>query len=102
MSETKWSYDNNGRLIELLSYGPTGTITGKTVYEHDDSGKRARVITERYEQGAVGKSVTTYEYDSTGNWTKEWMKNEASGFSESATTQPQIVQERVIVYYEIR
>jgi len=101
LSETKWSYDNKGRLIELLSYDSTGMITGKTVYEHDDSGKRARVITERYEQGAVGKFVTTYEYDGTGNWIKERMRKEA-GSSESATTQPQIVQERVIVYYEIR
>jgi len=100
LSETKWSYDSNGRLIELLSYGPTGTVTGKTVYEHDDSGKRAREITERYEQDAAGKLVTTYEYDSTGNWIKE--RKEAGGSSESATTQPQIVQERVIVYYEIR
>jgi hypothetical protein len=64
-------------VIELLSYSATGLVTGKSVNEYDDSGRRIRRTAEKFQQGAAGKSVTSYEYDRAGNWVKALMKNEA-------------------------
>ena len=100
-SEAKFSYDGSGRVMELVSYGPTGEVTGKTLNEYDDSGRRIRRTAERFQQGATGKSVTTYEYDSVGNWIKAVMKNESDASAEVSTAAApnRIVQERVIVYH---
>lgn len=99
-NEVKFSYDSWGRVVELISYSPTGLVTGKSVNEYDDSGRRIRRTAEKFQQGAAGKAVTTYEYDSAGNWVKALMKNESGVSSETATAPYRVVQERVIVYYE--
>jgi hypothetical protein len=64
-------------VIDLLSYSPTGMVTGKSVNEYDESGRRIRRRAEKVQQGAAGKSAITYEYDRAGNWVKALMKNEA-------------------------
>lgn len=99
-NEVKFSYDSWGRVVELISYSPTGVVTGKNVNEYDDSGRRILRTAEKFQQGAAGRSVTTYEYDSAGNWVKALMKNESGVSSETATAPYRVVQERVIVYYE--
>jgi hypothetical protein len=86
--ETK-TYDANGRLLEEVNgygtniYNAQGQLTmeirgkdtsdssyRKVIYEYDDKG--LIVKEEEFDnKGLRKKSVYTYEFDSTGNWTKE-------------------------------
>jgi len=100
LSEVTYFYDNWGKRVGLVSYGPTGAVTGKNKNEYDDSGKQVRRTAEKFQQGAAsGRSVTIYEYDGVGNWVKALMKNESSESAEPATAPYHMVQERIIIYY---
>jgi len=100
-SEVKQTYDSNGHLIEIISYSPDGVVTGKSVSEYDDSGRRIRITTETFQSGVTSRWVTTYENDRTGNWIKELTRKETSASAQSEPASSQIVQERIIEYHQI-
>lgn len=102
LGEFAWTYDNNGKLITLTSYSPNGTVTGKVLHEHDGSGRRIRTTTETIQHGGTNRWITTYEYDSAGNWIKELTRQEPSTPSDTESAPSQFLQERLINYYEKR
>ncbi|MGA6828502.1 hypothetical protein ACO9S2_12900 [Nitrospira sp. NS4] len=102
LAELAWTYDNNGRLIGLTSYSPGGAVTGKVRHEYDDTGKRIRTTTETIQHGATSRWISTYEYDGAGNWIKELTRQVTGSSSESGTAPSQLLQERLIDYYETR
>ncbi len=101
-SEVKRAYDSRGRMIELISYNPDGAVTGKIAHEYDDSGRRIRSTTETFQSGVTSRWITTYDFDGTGNWTKELTKKDTGAPPETETAPSHTVQERVIEYYKIR
>lgn len=101
-SEVKRTYDSRGRMIELISYNPSGAVTGRIFNLYDDSGHRVQATTETFQSGVTSRWITTYDFDSIGNWTKELTKKDTGAPPETETAPSQTVQERVIEYYEIR
>lgn len=102
LGEFAWTYDNNGRLIALTSYSLNGAVTGTVLHEYDEeAGRRIRTTTETVQHGATSRWITTYEYDSAGNWIKELTRKELSTPSDTETLPSQITQQRLIDYYEI-
>ena len=102
LGESGRDYDSQGRLIALTSYSPDGTVTGKVVHEYDDIGKRIRTTTEVLQHGTASRWTTTYEYDGIGNWIKELTKQEPSISSTTESARSQMLQERLIDYYDGR
>ncbi len=101
LSEVKHTYDASGHLIDIISYSPDGTVTGRSVNEYDDSGHRIRITTETFQSGVPSRWVTTYQKDRTGNWIKELTRKETSTSAQTEPAQNHIVQERVIEYHQI-
>lgn len=102
LGEFAWTYDNNGRLIALISYSPTGAVTGTVLHEYVESGRRSRTTTQTIQHGSTSRWITTYEYDGTGNWIKELTRKEPGTRSDTDALSSQITQQRLINYYEIR
>lgn len=98
-SELRHSYDERGRLKELISYNAEGATTGRTMNEYDGAGRRVRATTEKFHAGKAGKWITTYEYDGMGNWIKELTSEEPPTSQETGSARTHTVQERVIEYY---
>lgn len=102
LGESGLTYDSRGRLIAVTSYSPGGAVTGKVLHEYDEAGKRIRTTTETIQHGGMSRWITTYEYDSAGNWIKELTRQEPSTPSGIETAPSQMLQERLIDYYETR
>lgn len=97
-SEMQYRYDHGDRLVELIAFSPTGSVTGKLANEYDEAGKRVRATTERFQDGAIDTWLTTYEHDARGNWIAERTIKKPDV---AQKTEPQsIIQERAISYYE--
>jgi len=102
LGESGRTYDSQGRLIAVTSYSPDGAVTGRVTHEYDDTGNRIRTTTEPLQHGGTSRWITTYEYDGAGNWIKELTRQEPSTPSGIETAPSQMLQERLIDYYEIR
>jgi hypothetical protein len=100
-AELQHTYDSRGHLIEIISYSPDGAVTGRSVSEYDDSGRRIRITTETFQSGVPSRWVTTYEHDRTGNWIKEITRKETSTSPQTEPAPSHTVQERVIEYHQI-
>lgn len=100
LGETGRTYDSRGRLIAATSYSPGGAVTGRVVHEYDDAGKRIKTTTETIQHGGTNRWITTYEYDGAGNWIKELTTQEPSTPSATKSAPNQILQERLIDYYD--
>jgi len=100
-SEGKHTYDNSGHLVDIITYSPDGTVTGRSMSEYDDSGHRIRITTETFQSGVPSRWVTTYEHDRTGNWIKELTRKDTGTSAETEPAPSQTVQERVIEYHHI-
>ncbi len=97
--EATHHYGPLGRLRESRFYGSDGDLMRKDQYRYDQAGNRVEQASEFYRHSHLKKSVISYDFDRTGNWTKEtvqrWMdKNGAPALSETVVS-----QERTITYY---
>lgn len=97
--EATHHYGPLGRLKESRFYGNDGELMRKDQYRYDQAGNRVEQVSEFYRQSHLKKSIITYEFDHTGNWTKEtiqrWSdKNGAAFLSETVVS-----REREISYY---
>jgi hypothetical protein len=99
LNELQHRYDVLGRLDELVSYDDHAIVTARVTNDYDEAGKRTRSTTQTFGDARPRTWVTTYEYDSIGNWIKE-QTSEQSPSSQTITsfTVP-IVEERMIQYY---
>ena len=102
LGEAGRAYDSRGRLIAVTSYSSDGTVTGRVMHEYDDAEKRIRTTTNTMQHGGTSRWITTYEYDGAGNWIKELTKQEPSIPSGTESAPSQMLQERLIDYYDMR
>lgn len=102
LGELSWTYAVDGRVMALTSYSADGAVTGKSLHEYDVSGRRVRTTTETIQHGATSRWITLYEYDGAGNWIKEVTRKQTNQPSDIGTDSTQIVQERLIDYYDER
>jgi len=102
LGELSWTYGVDGRLMALTSYSADGAVTGKSLHEYDVSGRRVRTMTETVQHGATNRWITQYEYDGAGNWIREVTRKQTNQPSDLGTDSHQIVQERLIDYYDER
>jgi hypothetical protein len=92
--ETRYSYDRKGLLTETLSYTPGGSLEQKTLYKYDDRGNQIEEADYKPDRTLGRMKISTYEYDSIGNWTKRTIK-------ETTLTKPvAAVIERRITYFK--
>ena len=98
-AELLYRYDARGRLSEIISYDPSGRVTGRLLNEYDDQDHRIRAITERASAHGTRHWIMTYDYDEHGNWTKEWLSADPTASSDSELPPPRLLQERIIEYY---
>ena len=99
LNELTHRYDMVGRLQELVSYDILGEITGRVTNDYDESGKRTRSTTQIFGETRPRTWVTTYEYDSLGNWIKEQTSEQSLSSQPATTPANPIVEERTIQYY---
>lgn len=99
LNELKHGYDVLGRLQELLSYDARGTLTARVTNDYDETGKRTRSTTYTFAPPRPRTWVTTYEYDSLGNWIKEETSEQSSSSQPGRASTNPIVEERTIQYY---
>lgn len=100
LSELKHGYDVLGRLHELVSYDAHGTLIGRVLNDYDEAGKRIRSTTHTFGLPQPRIWVTTYEYDSLGNWIKEETTEQTSSLQPARAFTIPIVEERTIQYYD--
>ncbi len=99
-NELKHRYDVLGRLQELVSYDARGTLTGRVINDYDETGKRTRSTTHTFVAPHPRTWVTTYEYDSLGNWIKEQTSEQSSSSHPVRASAIPILEERTIQYYD--
>jgi YD repeat-containing protein len=100
LNELKHRYDVLGRLQELVSYDAQGTLIGRVLNDYDEAGKRIRSTTHTFGLPQPRTWITTYEYDSLGNWIKEETTEKSSSSQPAKAFTIPIVEERTIQYYD--
>ncbi|HKA56844.1 MAG TPA: hypothetical protein VKJ47_24635 [Candidatus Binatia bacterium] len=65
-----YSYDLKGNRTQSLSYARDGSVT-KTVYTYDAKGNMTARLTYAADGSPMDRLTYTYEFDPTGNWTKQ-------------------------------
>jgi hypothetical protein len=88
-----------GRLKESRFYGNDGEIMRIDRYRYDQAGNRLEQISDFFKQSRLRKSVVTYEFDQTGNWTKETVQRWSDKNGSVALTESLVSRERTIAYY---
>jgi hypothetical protein len=109
-----YSYNERERSTETSTYDPDGSLKSKEVRMMDEKGNETGVaqFDEKgspknneirwYDKNKLvrtlsGKSVSTFEYDSHGNWTKKTYSILPAGAKEA---EPYSAEYRTITYYE--
>lgn len=100
LNELKHRYDVLGRLQELVSYDAKGTLIGRVLNDYDEAGKRIRSSTQTFGLPQPRTWITTYEYDSLGNWIKEETTELSSSSQPAKAFTIPIIEERTIQYYD--
>lgn len=72
-----YTYDDQGRLAEVVSYNSNGSLIGKMIHTYDDKGKLTKIIS--YSSDGSPGSKTVYTYDDKGHLTAE-TSSDAAGF----------------------
>jgi hypothetical protein len=67
--------------------------------DYDEAGKRTRSTTQTFGGARPRTWVTTYEYDSVGNWIKEQTSEQSPSPQTITSSTVPIVEERTIQYY---
>ncbi len=99
LNELKHRYDVLGRLDELVSYDDHGIVTARVTNDYDEAGKCTRSTTQTFGGARPRTWVTTYEYDSVGNWIKEQTSEQSPSPQTITSSTVPIVEERTIQYY---
>ncbi len=100
-SESKYQYDAQGQLHELVIYNAQRIVAGRVANDYDEMGRRVRTTTETFGEDQQRKWITTYEYDDMGNWIKELTEEQSSASRKASASAVPIVQERQIQYYNL-
>lgn len=88
-----------GRLKESRFYSSDGELMRKDLFRYDHAGHRVEQTSEFYRHSHLRKSVTTYEFDQVGNWTKETVQRWSDKNGTVVMTETMVSQERTITYY---
>lgn len=101
-SVTQYAYDLHHHVAEQLTYLPDGVLYSRTTYAYDD--RRNSILEEIRHSSAPSmdsKEISTYEYDSRGNWTKRIIHREIVPLDEDGkpVSEPIEVVDRSITYY---
>jgi YD repeat-containing protein len=102
MSTMRYSYDVQGRLIEQEAAQADGTPLRTTVYRYDERGNSiAEEIGNARDPSLNATSVSSYEYDAEGNWTRQIVRRRMipTAEDEKPVSKDTEVIERTISYY---
>ncbi|HEU4685862.1 MAG TPA: hypothetical protein VFS39_15260 [Nitrospira sp.] len=102
LSSTLFRYDERDRVSERLEYDPRGALLATTAYHYDDRGHPVAEETIHPGDASLNsKSVSTYEFDARGNWTKRTVRHPIIPLDEEGkpAKAPIEVTERSISYY---
>ena len=73
----KKTFDTKGNLTEKVEYKADGSLDSRIVRAYDAKGNLTEKVEYNAKGALAGKYIYTYEFDSTGNWTKrtesEWV-----------------------------
>jgi hypothetical protein len=97
--EATHHYGPLGRLKESRFYGSDGELMRKDLYRYDHAGHRIEQASEFVRHSHLRKSLTTYEFDHMGNWTKETVQRWSDKNGTVAMTETVVSRERTITYY---
>ena len=97
--EATHHYGPIGRLKESRFYGNDGELMRKDQYRYDQAGNRVEQVSEFYRQSHLKKSIISYEFDQTGNWTKETVQRWSDKNGVPLLTESVVSREREISYY---
>ncbi|ULA65969.1 MAG: hypothetical protein LZF62_40009 [Nitrospira sp.] len=101
-SITQYAYDLNHHVAEQITYLPNGALYSDTRYAYDD---RGNTVVEECRHPTLpsldSKEISTYEYDSVGNWTKRTIHREIVPIDEDGkpVSESMEVIERSITYH---
>ena len=99
MFETVNRYDPHRHLRESRVYGAEGSLIRKDQFRYTETGIRIQETSEFYLSHHVGKLVTMYDLDSTGNWVKETITRWIVKDGGMKPTDSVVNRERTITYY---
>ena len=97
--ETGHLFGPHGRLRERRTYSADGTLSSKEVLKYDDRGRLIEEVSEFFNSPNIQKSVTTYEHDTAGNWTRKLLKRWMKQGNEIQALDAGVEEERSISYY---
>lgn len=97
--ETGHLFGPDGRLRERRTYNADGMLSSKEMLTYDDRGRLIEEVTEFFNSPDLQKSVTTYEYDTMGNWTRKLVQRWMKQGSEMRALDAEVEEERSISYY---
>lgn len=97
--EATHHYGPLGRLRESRFYGNDGELMRKDQYRYDQAGNRVEQASEFYRQSHLKKSIITYEFDPTGNWTRETVQRWSDKNGTPFLSETVVSRERKITYY---
>jgi hypothetical protein len=93
LSKSVFKYDDKGKVIEdSYIFLADSTSDFKITRKYDDKGVHLESDTYKFDGSLKSKTTYRYDYDSTGNWIKQYSYN-----GESKT--PESITEREIIYY---
>ncbi len=97
--ETGQLFGPDGRLKERRTYSADGTLSNRERLTYDDGGRLIEEVSEFFNSPDLQKLVTTYEYDTMGNWTRKLLKRWMKQGNEIRALDAEIEEERSISYY---
>ena len=98
MFETVNRYDPHRHLRESRVYGAEGLLIRTDQFRYTETGIRIQETSEFYLSHHVGKLVTMYDLDSTGNWVKETITRWIVKDGGMKPTDSVVNRERTITY----
>ena len=97
--EASHHFDPLDRLKESRFYSGDGNPMRRDHYRYDQAGHRIEQSSEYLRQSHLRKSVVTYEFDVTGNWTRETAQRWTLKNGSITLTETAVSRERTITYY---
>jgi hypothetical protein len=97
--ETGNLFGPDGLLRERQTYGADGSLSSRDMLRYDDGGRLIEENSEFFNSPYIQKSVTTYEYDTRGNWTRKLLKRWMKQGNEIKEFDAEVEEERSITYH---
>ena len=87
------------RLRESRFYAADGTLIRKDQFRYNEAGARVEQQSEFFRNSHLRKSVVSYDFDQTGNWTTETIQRWTEKNGTVSLSETMVSRERQITYY---